>query len=63
MDEKQRESNADPRDAEIQARRTFLKQVGKASAMAPAVALLLAAQMKTAKAGDQYGGGSGSGSS
>ena len=37
------------------ARRTFLKQVGKAAATAPAVALLLAASTKPASARQVYG--------
>jgi hypothetical protein len=50
-------------DSELEARRQFLRKIGKASAMAPAVALLLAANLKTAKAQDQYGGGSSTGGS
>ncbi len=47
---------------EAQARREFIKRVSKASAAAPAVALLMAASFKDAKAADPSGG-SGSGSS
>jgi hypothetical protein len=46
-------------DAEAAERRAFLKKVGKASAAAPAVALLMAAHMKPANAQAAYGGGSG----
>ena len=49
-----------PSDPEAQARREFLKKIGKAGATVPAVSLLLAANFKTASA--QNGGGSGSGS-
>ena len=38
------------------ARRAFLKQVGKAAATAPAVALLLAASSKPASAEELYAG-------
>ncbi len=45
-------------DVEARARREFLKQIGKAGATAPAVALLLAANVKSASAmPQQYGGG------
>ena len=49
---------------ESDARREFIKKLGKASAAAPAVALLMAANFKDAQAADPYGtaGGSGSGS-
>jgi hypothetical protein len=47
-------------DTETQARREFIKKLAKASAAAPAVALLLAANSKSAQAGPTYGGGSGS---
>jgi hypothetical protein len=59
-------------EAEAQARREFLKKVGAASAMVPAVSVLLAANFKAgaAQTQDPYGGGgcgtgcgSGSGSS
>lgn len=44
-------------ESEALARREFLKNVGKAAATAPAVALLLAASSKAASAqvGDKYG--------
>lgn len=45
-------------DVEAKARREFLKRIGKAGATAPAVALLLAANVKSASAvPQQYGGG------
>lgn len=46
-------------DAEAEARREFLKKVGAASAMVPAVTVLLAANFKAAAAQtqDPYGGG------
>ncbi len=46
-----------------EARREFMKKVGKASACAPAVALLLAASAKSASAGVPPSGQCGSGSS
>lgn len=49
-------------DTEAQARRVFLRKVSRASAAAPAVALLMAANIKPASAQRAYGGG-GSGSS
>ena len=54
------ETDSDP---EAMARRDFLKNVGKAAATAPAVALLLAAGTKAASAqvNDTYGGGGGCG--
>mgnify|MGYP001446279133 CR=1 FL=1 len=48
-------------DPEVQARREFLIKLTKVGATVPAVALLLAANFKTAAAQAQYGGG-GSGS-
>ena len=42
------------RDEAEDRRREFLKRVGTAAAVAPAVALLLAANAKPAKAGDPY---------
>ena len=53
-------------DPEAKARREFLIKLTKVGATVPAVALLLAANFKTAAAQVQYGGGgsgSGSGSS
>lgn len=44
-------------DAEKTARREFIKKVGKAGVAAPAVALLVAANFKSAQAQTQYGGG------
>lgn len=48
-------------DAEAAARRDFIKKVGKAGAAAPAVALLMAANFKSAQAQITYGGGCGCG--
>ena len=44
-------------DPEAQARREFLTKLTKVGATVPAVALLLAANFKTAAAQAQYGGG------
>lgn len=44
-------------DVEADARRQFIKKVGKAGAAAPAVALLMAANFKSAQAQPAYGGG------
>jgi len=44
-------------DPESQARREFLTKLTKVGATVPAVALLLAANFKTAAAQSQYGGG------
>lgn len=45
-------------DVEASARRDFIKKVGKAGVAAPAVALLMAANFKSAQAQTQpYGGG------
>lgn len=46
--------------SEAEARRDFLKNVGKATATLPAVALLLAASEKSAAAREPASGGSGS---
>lgn len=62
MENEKNEPAAD-RDVESEARRDFLKKVGKASATAPAVGLLLAASFKSDRAVGYDGGGSGSGSS
>jgi hypothetical protein len=59
------EHSSEP-DSESDARRVFLRKVGRASAAAPAVALLMAANIKPANAQRAYGsgnGGSASGSS
>jgi hypothetical protein len=48
-------------DVEAKARREFLKRVGTVGAAAPAVALLLAANAKSASACSQYGGTYGGG--
>ena len=50
-------------DGETQARREFIKKLGKAGAAAPAIALLMAAGSKSAQAEPTYTNGSGSGSS
>lgn len=50
-------------DDDVTARRDFIKRMGKASAAAPAIALLMAANFKSANAQSTYGGGCGSGSS
>ena len=77
MDSKDRKGRPSVNETEAAARRDFLKRVGKATATAPAAALLLAASAKSASAqsayrpgdtagdsgGDSEGGGSGSGSS
>jgi len=44
-------------DSEADARREFIRKVGKAGAAAPAVALLMAANFKSAQAQSTYGGG------
>lgn len=59
MDETQRTEDQIGLDAEAQERRLFLRKVWTASAAAPAVALLMAANLKVAQAQVQYGGGSG----
>jgi hypothetical protein len=48
-------------DNEAQARREFISKIGKAGAAAPAVALLMAANFKSAHAQTTYGGGGGCG--
>jgi hypothetical protein len=48
-------------DAESDARRAFLSKIGKAGAATPAVALLMAANFKSAQANQTYGGGCGCG--
>ena len=62
MDEIRYTENQGQADAETEARRLFIKKVGRASAVAPAVALLIAANLKSAQAQSQYGSGGGSGS-
>ncbi len=57
--EQNKEPAAPPQDVESEARRVFLKKLGKASATAPAVALLLAGSLKSDRS--EAGGGSGSG--
>ena len=48
-------------DVESEARRDFLRKLGKASATAPAVGLLLAASFKSERALGYESGGGGSG--
>ena len=60
--EHDKEQAAPPKDAEIEARRDFLKKLGAASATAPAVALLVAGSLKSGRAEANPGGGSGSSS-
>jgi len=55
-----KQQTAPPKDAEIEARRDFLKKLGAASATAPAVALLLAGSLKSGRAEAGNSGGSGS---
>jgi hypothetical protein len=64
MDDGQTKNDLDELDPETLARRSFLKKIGIAGAAAPAVALLMTANMKAAEA-QTYGtgGGSGTGSS
>ena len=59
MDSKKDARPAMPQQVDAEARRDFLKKVGKASAAAPAAALLLAAADK-AEANAAPSGGSGS---
>ena len=53
----------DATSLDAQARRTFLKRVGKATATAPAVALLLSATSKAASAQSPYAPGDTAGDS
>jgi len=55
--EQNKEPAAPPQDVESEARRVFLKKLGKASATAPAVALLLAGSLKSDRS--EAGGGCG----
>ena len=58
MDENLRaESTQETADSESEARRAFIQKMGRAGAAAPAVALLLAANYKSANAQTTYGGG------
>jgi hypothetical protein len=50
-----------PGGEEAQARREFISKIGKAGAAVPAVALLMAANFKSAHAQTTYGGGGGCG--
>lgn len=63
MDDQQYSDDSAEIDTEAQARRAFLKKVSSATATAPAVALLMAANLKAAKAQVVYGGGSNTGGS
>ena len=60
MDDHLSKDRQEQQDPETSARRSFLKKVGKAGAAAPAVALLMTANMKAAEAQVPSGGGSGS---
>lgn len=53
------EQTSPPEDPEQVARRDFLKKLGRASATAPAVGLLLAASFKAERAVGYDAGGSG----
>lgn len=50
-----------PADRDAEARREFLKQMGKGTATVPALSLLLAANFRTTRATPQTGGGCGCG--
>ncbi|MFO1321398.1 MAG: hypothetical protein U1F52_17435 [Burkholderiales bacterium] len=63
MSEPTQDPVVDRGNDEQQARREFLQRTGKASASAPAVALLLAASFKNSQAQTTYGPTGGSGSS
>ena len=63
MDSQNKKGRAGLSETEVEARRTFLKRVGKATATAPAVALLLAASTKAASAQSPYSPGDTSGDS
>ena len=54
MDSQNKKGRAGLNETEVEARRTFLKRAGKATATAPAVALLLAASTKAASAQSPY---------
>jgi len=60
MDPRADRNAKDDTTSEQEARRDFLKNVGKASATLPAVALLLSASEKSASAQQPASGGSGS---
>lgn len=60
MDSRPDRDAKDETTSEQEARRDFLKNVGKASATLPAVALLLSASEKSASAQSPASGGSGS---
>ena len=57
MDSQDKKGRAGLSETEVEARRTFLKRAGKATATAPAVALLLAASTKAASAQSPYSAG------
>ena len=63
MDSQDRKDRAGLSGTEREARRTFLTRVGKATATAPAVALLLAASTKAATAQSPYAPGDTAGDS
>ncbi len=53
-----KEPRKSPSDAEVAARREFLKKIGKGTAVVPALSLLMAASFKSSRAlaGPQTGG-------
>lgn len=59
MDSKSQKNQSGFRTSEAEARREFLKNIGKVTATAPAVALLLAASAKSASAQSPYQVGDG----
>ena len=58
MDQDAPQSTSPQEPAEADARREFIKKLGKASAAAPAIALLMAANYKNAQAQESSGSGS-----
>jgi hypothetical protein len=63
MDSQDKKGRAGLSETEVEARRTFLKRAGRATATAPAVALLLAASTKAASAQSPYSPGDTAGDS
>lgn len=63
MDQDAPQSTSPQETTEADARREFIKKLGKASAAAPAIALLMAANYKDAQAVNGGGSSGGSGSS
>ena len=57
MDSQDKKGRPGLSETEVEARRTFLKRAGMATATAPAVALLLAASTKAASAQSPYSPG------